>query len=113
MSSSLMIGLTPDFLNADRKLAYEDIGLDLVEATGGKVAYRFLEELPAEIRPDQLEGLDFLFVDEPSVTANTLRNSGRLRAVARFGVGYDNVDVAACTQADVALINTPGGPIWP
>ena len=113
MSSSLMIGLTPDFLNADRKLAYEDIGLDLVEATGGKVGYRFLEELPAEIRPEQLEGLDFLFVDEPSVTANTLRDSGRLRAVARFGVGYDNVDVAACTQEDVALINTPGAPSTP
>jgi lactate dehydrogenase-like 2-hydroxyacid dehydrogenase len=27
--------------------------------------------------------------------------------VARFGVGYDTVDVAACTEAGIALVITP------
>ena len=35
--------------------------------------------------------------------------SGRLSVVARFGVGYDTVDVAACTKGDIALCITPDG----
>ena len=34
---------------------------------------------------------------------------GRLSLVARFGVGYDTVDVAACTEAGIALSITPSG----
>jgi glyoxylate reductase len=33
---------------------------------------------------------------------------GRLRVVANIGVGYDNVDVAAARQHQVAVCNTPG-----
>ena len=35
--------------------------------------------------------------------------SGRLSVVARFGVGYDTVDVDACTEAGIALCITPDG----
>ena len=31
-----------------------------------------------------------------------------LRLVANYGVGYDNVDVAACRARGVAVTNTPG-----
>ena len=34
---------------------------------------------------------------------------GRLAIVARFGVGYDSVDVEACTAAGIALAITPDG----
>ena len=33
----------------------------------------------------------------------------RFAAVARFGVGYDNVDLAACNEHGVAAIITPDG----
>jgi D-3-phosphoglycerate dehydrogenase / 2-oxoglutarate reductase len=32
----------------------------------------------------------------------------RLRAIARSGVGYDAIDLAACDAADVVVITTPG-----
>jgi glyoxylate reductase len=32
----------------------------------------------------------------------------RLRSVANIAVGYDNIDVDACTRRDVAVSNTPG-----
>ncbi len=35
---------------------------------------------------------------------------GQLKVVARPGVGYDNVDVAACAAAGVAACNTPDAP---
>jgi glyoxylate reductase len=32
----------------------------------------------------------------------------RLRVIANFGVGYDRIDVAACTERGVTVTNTPG-----
>ena len=44
----------------------------------------------------------------PSVTAETVAQSHDLLAIGRFGVGYDAVDVEACTQADVVVFITAG-----
>ena len=35
-------------------------------------------------------------------------DAGRLRVVANVAVGYDNIDVAAATEAGIAVCNTPG-----
>ncbi len=42
-------------------------------------------------------------------TPRSVPADGRLAVVARFGVGYDSVDVAACTEAGIALVITPDG----
>ncbi len=42
-----------------------------------------------------------------TVTAKVLEKPGQLRAVARAGVGVDNVDLAAATKAGVLVMNTP------
>ena len=44
----------------------------------------------------------------PRVTAQSLSAAQDLLAVGRFGVGYDSVDVSACTLADVLLFITAG-----
>ncbi|MCK6456995.1 MAG: phosphoglycerate dehydrogenase [Phycisphaerae bacterium] len=41
------------------------------------------------------------------VTADVLAQPGRLQAIARAGVGVDNVDLAAATRAGVLVMNTP------
>ena len=43
------------------------------------------------------------------MTAATLEGVDRLAIVARFGVGYDTVDVAACSRNGVLLTITPDG----
>ena len=43
----------------------------------------------------------------PRVTPATLEGNERLTLVARFGVGYDNIDVPACTAHGVFLTITP------
>jgi phosphoglycerate dehydrogenase-like enzyme len=45
----------------------------------------------------------------PRVTAATLAGTERLVIIARFGVGYDSVDVEACTRSGVLLTITPDG----
>jgi phosphoglycerate dehydrogenase-like enzyme len=62
-----------------------------------------LEGNPAELAPEQLVGVHGVVVLTPRVTARSLANADDLLALSRFGVGYDSVDVAACTAADVAL----------
>ncbi len=37
-----------------------------------------------------------------------LRHAPDLKVVANFAVGYDNIDVPACTQKGVVVVNTPG-----
>ena len=37
-----------------------------------------------------------------------LRHAPLLRVVGNFAVGYDNIDVAACTRHDVVVTHTPG-----
>ena len=44
----------------------------------------------------------------PQVTKETVSAADDLLAIGRFGVGYDNVDVPACTAADVLLVITAG-----
>ncbi|RUL85536.1 phosphoglycerate dehydrogenase [Tautonia sociabilis] len=43
------------------------------------------------------------------VTAEVLQGQTRLRAIARAGVGVDNIDVPAATANGIVVMNTPGG----
>ena len=42
------------------------------------------------------------------IDADVLDAAPRLRVVANLAVGYDNIDVAACTERGVIATNTPG-----
>jgi len=43
------------------------------------------------------------------VTAKVLENPGKLKGVARAGVGVDNIDIPAATRKGIIVMNTPGG----
>jgi len=108
MPAPFRVGLTRDFLKPDGTLGFGDIGLELLDQAPG-VEWEFLPENTPELSPEQVREYDALLVLAPKVTAATLAGSERLSVVARFGVGYDNVDVPACTQAGVLLTITPDG----
>jgi glyoxylate reductase len=55
-------------------------------------------------RPD----VDALAVVGEVIDARTLELFPNLRLVANYGVGYDDIDVAACAAHGVAVTNTPG-----
>ncbi len=52
------------------------------------------------------EGLLCLLTDQ--IDAELLDQLPRLRFVANCAVGYDNINVPACTQRNIAVSNTPG-----
>ena len=41
------------------------------------------------------------------VSEDVIAQASRLRVVANVGVGYDNIDVAACTRRRISVTNTP------
>ncbi|MEM7537024.1 MAG: phosphoglycerate dehydrogenase [Chloroflexota bacterium] len=64
-----------------------------------------LEELIAEI-----PNYDALMVRSATkVTAEVIEAGKRLRVVARAGVGVDNIDIPAATQAGIIVVNAPTG----
>lgn len=108
MAVAFRVGITSDFLKPDGKLGFGDIGLSLLDEAPG-VEWEFLAASNAELSVAEICDYDALLVLAPRVTAATLDGCQRLAVVARFGVGYDNVDVAACTRNNVLLTITPDG----
>jgi D-3-phosphoglycerate dehydrogenase len=105
---SLRVGLTRDFLNPQGELALGDIGLSLFDSAP-HIQWDFLADDVVELTPEQVATYDALLVLAPRVTARSLAGADRLAVIARFGVGYDSVDVEACTKNGVALTITPDG----
>ncbi len=56
-----------------------------------------------------LEGFDALILMGATFDAESIPDDGRLALVARFGVGYDSVDVASCAGAGIGVTITPDG----
>jgi phosphoglycerate dehydrogenase-like enzyme len=102
------LGITRDFLKPDGSLGFGDIGLDQLDGQPG-LAREFLAEQHGELPREVADQYDALLVLAPKVTAATVEGCRRLALVARFGVGYDNVDVPACTRNSVMLSITPDG----
>ena len=101
------VALSGDFRKPDGSPTYPDFDLQpLYEAPGVEV--EFLES-NNPLKAAQLEDFDALILLVHRFSADSVPKSGRLSVVARFGVGYDTVDVPACTKAGIALVITPDG----
>jgi D-3-phosphoglycerate dehydrogenase len=107
MSEPFRVALSGDFRKADGSPTYPDFDLAPLRAASG-VEVVFLESANP-LRADQLEDFDALILLAHRFAAESVPRSGRLAVVARFGVGYDTVDVDACTRAGIALVITPDG----
>ncbi|MGV3721496.1 MAG: phosphoglycerate dehydrogenase [Actinomycetota bacterium] len=80
-----------------------------VREAGGEVLYppRMGPLSPDELIP-YLSRADAVVAATDPYTSDVLSACPRLRAVIRWGTGYDSVDLAACTAHGVVACNTPG-----
>ena len=108
MRGRFRVGLTGDFLRPDGSVGFGDIGLGMLDGRPD-LEYEFLPDGGDELVPDQVRPYDALIMLGPRLTADTLEGADRLALVARFGVGYDNVDLEACTRGGVVVTITPDG----
>jgi len=88
--------------------ALESAGIDLLTAAGIEVDRR--PGLKGEELKSALRASDAAIVrSQTKITADLLAEPGLLRAIARAGVGVDNIDVEAATRKGIVVMNTPGG----
>src|SRR5918998_398847 len=102
-SSDFRVGITPDFY-VDAKGKFEHV----VEERLRDVSWGPMPDQPGKIgTPDALNQFDAIFSLALKIDAESLRGVDRLALIARWGVGYDMIDVDAITEAGVALAITP------
>ena len=55
-----------------------------------------------------VETVDGLIVRSDKVTKEVVSHAKNLKIVVRAGAGFDNLDLAACTERGIVCMNTPG-----
>ena len=99
----------PKVLIADK---LEVAGVELLKHSGLEIDNR-----PGLTGPDLVAALRdcdaVICRSQPKLTAEVLNQlagpNQRLRAIARAGVGVDNIDVPSATRLGIVVMNTPGG----
>jgi D-3-phosphoglycerate dehydrogenase len=101
------VGLSRDILAASGEPSFGRGPLALLDADP-RIEWEFVPESVDEMTPDIMARYDALYVNAPRVTAASVaRDDLRAKIVARHGVGYDSVDVAALARRGVVATNTP------
>lgn len=79
----------------------------IVEGAGHTLA--LLEKYTTEEELlEAVKDANAMIVRSDKVTCKVIENAPELKIVVRAGAGYDNLDLAACTQGGVVAMNTPG-----
>ena len=105
MAEKFRVGLSADFRNADGSPTFRDF--DLAPLMQDPRVEAFFLEPENGLSSGQMEDIDALILLAHRFDRDSVPKSGRLGVIARFGVGYDTVDVKACTEAGIALVITP------
>lgn len=107
-SSTFRIGITRDTLREDGSSIFDAGALKLF--ADPRFQWEFIPDNVKELTSAHAALYDAFCVLNPRVTAATVSGPARrLQIVARMGVGYDSIDVPACTANGVILTNTPDG----
>ena len=107
MSAKFRVGLTRDILDSRGEPAFGRAALEVLDRDSS-LEWEYLPAIVAEIGPELAARYDALYVNIARVPAAAVERADcHLRIVARHGVGYDTVDVAAMTRAGVLVTNTP------
>lgn len=102
------LAISTDSLDADGAVIYGDIGLDTLTAAG--VDWEWVTTDGHDYGPGQLDGFDAVWIlGHSGIATESLSATSSLRHVARFGAGYDQIDLAACTERGVLVTNAPHG----
>jgi phosphoglycerate dehydrogenase-like enzyme len=99
------VAVSGDQASPDGSTIFGDIGLARLTAAG--LRWEIVPVPDPVIAPETLADFHaLLMMGDRKLTAVSLAGTS-LRHVARFGGGYDAIDVAACEAAGVVVTNTP------
>jgi phosphoglycerate dehydrogenase-like enzyme len=100
------VGLSSDLFDTNGHPMFGDAALSLFSDAG--VAWSTVPVSGGQLPATAFTDYEALMIGGSKVSEKELANeSGKLRIIARNGVGYDAIDTAALTQRGILLTNTP------
>lgn len=120
--SDFQLLLSGDFVDAEGQTV-GDLPLELLE-TEPRIRYSFIDsQRPSpndtayqdrlysmQVLPADVAAADAIVICRPWVKPAAFESgASRLIAIGRAGIGYDKIDLAACTANDVVVFNSPHG----
>jgi len=108
MAARFRVGLAPELLDASGKPTFGEEPFAILDGAP-EIERVWLPERNVEIPAALALEYDAIYLTQQRVTRASVARAaeGRLKVVARHGVGYDSVDVPAATEAGVIVTNTP------
>lgn len=106
------LGISRDFLVRDGRPVWPGLGVDGFEGETG-LEIEFLPEKVRIAEPELVDRYDAILSSTVRYTPGSFEGIERLALIARFGVGYDTVDLEAATRAGVLVTVTRGAPDRP
>lgn len=108
MNRPWRLAVTGDHATADGSTTFGDIGLARLAEWG--VAWSVVAADGSSLRPAELQGYDaVLLLGNMALGEEQLEGVTTLRHVARFGAGFDQVDLTACDARGITVTNAPTG----
>lgn len=100
------VGLSSDLSNGEGGFSWGEIDIKALDP----LPWSFLPQAGKNFRPETFQGVDAVAFAGPGVDQDSFGSADESPLIiARFGVGYDNIDLASCTRAGTALTITPDG----
>jgi phosphoglycerate dehydrogenase-like enzyme len=108
MVARFRVGLAPELLDAAGKPTFGEEPFRILDGAP-EIERVWLPERYTEIPVAVALEYDAIYLTQQRVTRSSVARAaeGRLKVVARHGVGYDSVDIPAMTEAGVVVTNTP------
>ena len=103
---SFKVGLSSDLAGANSGFSWGDISIGTLDP----LPWEFLPQAEKNFRPEIFQGVQAVAFAGPGVDADSFASpTDSPLILARFGVGYDNIDLESCTRAGTILTITPDG----
>ncbi len=101
------VGISGDLLNNKNEPCFGRAPLELLK-NRNDVEIFWMDKTITEITSDMTSVYDAILLNLPTAKAHSVSNTEcRLKIIARFGVGYDSVDIEAMKRKNIIVTNTP------
>lgn len=105
-ATGYLVAVTADVVRPDGSSVHGDLGFDRLTKRG--IDWSVLPGDAPVLPPAYFDDVDAVLVmGHTHFDAETVDRTPRLRHIARFGAGFETVDLDACTRAGVVVTNTP------
>ncbi len=108
MAETFRVAVSSDFIKPDGSPAFPMFDMSPLD-NKANVEWNYLESRDGPVSAKELAGHDALILLAQRFDRESIPADGRLAHVARFGVGYDTVDIDACLKNGIAVTITPDG----